>query len=72
VFHRTDDLRIQQLKPRCSDRLGLIAVIEDPSVIRRILSYLGLPTEVPAARPARPPPLPIGRAETWDDDIAVP
>ena len=59
--------------PRCGGRLELIALIENPSVIRRILSHLGLPTEVPAARPARPPPLPIGRADTWyDDHIAVP
>jgi hypothetical protein len=59
--------------PRCGDRLELIALIENPSVIRRILSHLGLPTEVPAARPARPPPLPIGRPDTWyDDDVAVP
>jgi hypothetical protein len=59
--------------PRCGDRLELIALIEDPSVIRRILNHLGLPTEVPTARPARPPPLPIGRADTWyDDDVAAP
>ena len=59
--------------PRCGGRLELIALIEHPPVIRRILGHLGLPTEVPAARPARPPPLPIGRPEPWyDDDIAVP
>jgi hypothetical protein len=59
--------------PRCGDRLELIALIETPPVIRRILSHLGLPTEVPAARPARPPPLPIGPADPWhDDDVAVP
>lgn len=58
--------------PRCGDRLDLIALIEDPKVIRRILSHLGLPSEVPAARPARPPPLPIGGSDPWyDDDIAV-
>jgi hypothetical protein len=57
--------------PRCGDRLEMIALIENPSVIRRILSHLGLPTEVPAARPARPPPLPIGRPDTWYDDVAV-
>jgi hypothetical protein len=39
--------------PRCGDRLELIALIENPPVIRRILDPLGLPTEVPAARPAR-------------------
>jgi hypothetical protein len=57
--------------PRCGDRLELIALIDNPSVIRRILSHLGLPTEVPAARPARPPPLPMGDRDTWDDDVAV-
>jgi hypothetical protein len=58
---------------RSGDRLELIALIEHPPVIRRILRHLGLPTEVPAARPARPPPLPIGRPDTWhDDDVAVP
>jgi len=40
--------------PRYGDRLELIALIDDPKVIRRILRRLGLPTEVPAARPARP------------------
>ena len=59
--------------PRCGDRLALIALIEGPKVIRRILGHLGLPADVPAARPARPPPLRIGRADTWhDDDISVP
>jgi len=60
--------------PRCGDRLELIALIEDPTVIRRILSHLGLPTEVPTARPARPPPLPLGRSEPWydADDVTAP
>jgi hypothetical protein len=58
--------------PRCGDRLELIALIEDATVIRRILSHLGLPTDVPSARPARPPP-PQGRSDPWyDEDIAVP
>ena len=60
-------------RPRCGNRLELIALIEDPTVIRRLLSHLGLPTEVRAVRPARPPPLPIGRSDPWyDDDVAVP
>jgi hypothetical protein len=42
--------------PRCGDRLELIALIEDPTVIRRILSHLGQPTDVPAARPAATAP----------------
>jgi hypothetical protein len=59
--------------PRCGGRLELIALIEEAAVIRRILRHLGVPTEVPATRPARPPPLPIGRSDPrYDDDIAVP
>jgi hypothetical protein len=60
--------------PRCGNRLELTALIEDPKVIRRILSHLGLPTEVPTPRPARPPPpLPIGRSDPWyEQDVSVP
>ena len=43
--------------PRCGGRLRLIALIEDPPVIQRILRHLGLPTEMPEARPARAPPV---------------
>jgi len=31
--------------------MQLIATIDDPAVVRRILTHLGLPTDVPAARP---------------------
>ena len=31
--------------------MRLVATIEDPVVIRKILTHLGLPTEVPARRP---------------------
>jgi hypothetical protein len=55
--------------PRCGDRLELIALIEDPTVIRRVLCHLGLPTDVPAARSARAPPM--GRPDTWYDDDVV-
>jgi hypothetical protein len=41
--------------PRCGSRMTLIATIEDPHVIRRILSHLHLPTDIP--HPSRPPPL---------------
>src|SRR5438094_15533 len=44
--------------PRCGGRMSLIATIDDPRVIRNILSHLGLPTEVPQPRPFRPPPAP--------------
>ena len=45
--------------PRCGGRLTLIALIDDPAVIRRVLQHLGLPTEVPELRPARAPPVPL-------------
>ncbi|MDA1095529.1 MAG: transposase [Acidobacteria bacterium] len=45
--------------PRCDGRLKLIALIDDPAVIRRLLRHLELPTEVPEARPARAPPVPL-------------
>jgi hypothetical protein len=43
-------------------RLRLIALIDETAVIARILRHLGLPTEIPAARPARAPALDGARA----------
>jgi hypothetical protein len=43
--------------PRCDGRLRLVALIEEAAVIGRILQHLGLPTDLPVARPARAPPL---------------
>ena len=60
--------------PRCGGRLRLIALIEEAAVIDRILRHLGLPTETPAKRPARAPPLPsalVPDAAGWDDDASV-
>ena len=42
--------------PKCLGRMKLIALIEDPVVIAKILDHLGLSSEIPRARPARPPP----------------
>jgi hypothetical protein len=42
--------------PSCSGRLRLVALIEQRAVVTRILAHLGLPTELPVPRPARPPP----------------
>jgi len=57
--------------PRCGGRFRLIALIEEASVIERILRHLHLPTEIPAPRPGRAPP----RLETCsfnqDTDITV-
>ena len=57
--------------PRCGGRLQLIAVTEDAAVIERILRHPGLPTDIPEARPARPPPMPFlldGLATAGGDD----
>ena len=59
--------------PRCGGRVRLIALIDDPPVIRRILGHLGLPTEVPAARPPRAPPIPFEPFhDRVENDISVP
>ncbi|HQZ39652.1 MAG TPA: hypothetical protein PLH72_11500 [Vicinamibacterales bacterium] len=50
--------------PRCGGRLRLVALLESGTVTARILRYLGLPSEVPAARLARAPPLASGD-ESW-------
>ena len=45
---------------RCGGRLRFLALIQDPVVIGRILSHLGLPTDVPRPRPSRARPIPKG------------
>jgi len=50
--------------PWCGGRLRLLALLEAGTVTARILRHLGLPPEVPPARPARAPPLP-GDDESW-------
>jgi len=42
--------------PECGGRLRLLATIEQPAVVRKILSHLGIPTECPEPLPARSPP----------------
>ena len=42
--------------PRCGGRMRLLATIEDPRAIRRILAQLGLPTQGSDPCPSRPPP----------------
>jgi hypothetical protein len=39
--------------PRCGGRMRILADIEDPSVARKILDYLGLPSRPPPVAPAR-------------------
>lgn len=54
--------------PRCGGRLHLIALIEEAKVIGRILRHLGLPTDLPVARPARAPPLFAATGEAQADE----
>jgi hypothetical protein len=42
--------------PRCGQAMRLVALIDHPQVIRRILRHLGEPLDVPAPAPARAPP----------------
>ena len=51
--------------PRCGGRLRLVALIDQGSVVQRILRHLGLPTAVPEPGPARAPPR---RLETLEDE----
>jgi hypothetical protein len=49
--------------PKCGGRMELISTIEEPAVVRKILAHLGIPTELPTSRAARPPP---------DDGLVLP
>ena len=55
--------------PRCGGRLRLVALIEQASVVQRILRHLALPTEVPEARPARAPPRPLAAVDDQAQQI---
>ncbi len=55
LLKRTFSVDILQC-PNCSGRLRIIAAINEPQVVRDILSHLGLPTEQPPLAPARAPP----------------
>jgi hypothetical protein len=41
---------------RCGGELALRALVHEPASIRRMLTHLGLPTDVPTPAPARGPP----------------
>ena len=46
--------------PECDGRMRLIAHIEEPALVVRILRHLGLPTSAPRVHPARGPPAQLG------------
>ena len=49
--------------PACGDKMKIIAAIEDPPVIRKILEHLGLPNKPPMLWPPRGPP-PVAEYDT--------
>ena len=49
LLKRVFDIDIENC-PNCGGALKIIAAIEDPPVIVKILSHLGLPTRAPAQR----------------------
>ena len=53
-----------------SETLRLIALIDEASVIERILRHLHLPTEVPTPRPGRAPSLLETCSFNQDTDVA--
>lgn len=54
---------------RCGGRFRLLAVIEDRTLVRRILTHLGLPAEAPRPRPPRAPPRPVSSLPPDDDPL---
>ena len=52
LLKRVFDIDIEHC-PQCGGRLKIIAAIEEPAVIVRILKHLGLPARAPPRTPAR-------------------
>jgi len=55
LIKRVFDIDVEQCE--CGGKLKIIAAIEDPIVIVRILTHLKLPARAPPRAPARLPPL---------------
>ena len=53
LLKRVFDIDIEHC-PHCGGALKIIAAIEQPAVIARILTHLGLPTRAPPRSPLRP------------------
>ncbi len=52
LLKRVFDIDIEHC-PHCGGNMKIIAAIENPSVIAKLLSHLGLPTRAPPRAPAR-------------------
>jgi len=57
-------------RPRCGGRLRLVALLEQASVIQRILRHLGLPPDVPEPRPPRAPPRRVDFTDDQSEDAS--
>jgi hypothetical protein len=55
LLKRVFDLDLEH-GPQCGGDLKIIAVVEEPAVIVRILTHLGLPARAPPRSPAQPLP----------------
>lgn len=55
LLARTFGLQVERC-PNCHGRMRIIAAITDPVSIKRYLDGVGLPSEIPEIKPARPPP----------------
>ena len=53
LLKRVFDIDLERC-PQCGAELKIIAAIEEPAVIVRILTHLGLPARAPPRSPARP------------------
>ena len=53
LLRRVFDLGLEHC-PQCGGNLEIIAAIEEPAVIVKILTHLGLPARAPPRSPARP------------------
>jgi len=56
LLKRVFDLDLEHC-PQCGCDMKIIAAIEEPEVIAKILMHLGLPARAPARSPARRPAL---------------
>jgi hypothetical protein len=55
LFNRVFKIDVETC-PLCKTQVRIIAAVEEPKVIKKILTHLGLPTASPYHQPARGPP----------------
>jgi len=56
--------------PKCRGRMKILAALTVPASVRHILASLGLPSEAPRLRAARPPPQKeFGEERAWSEDF---